>query len=98
MKTYDPVWSEKFQVRSYDIGLNAKMRMSSICSYFQEIAGKHATHLDVGYHYMQQSGKVWVLSRLFMNISEMPGWRQEFLLRPGRWELNDFLPQGLPDP
>jgi len=85
MKTYDPIWREKFQVRSYDIGLNARMRMSSICSYFQEIAGMHATHLDVGYHFMQQTGKVWVLSRLFVNISEIPGWRQEFFVET--WPL-----------
>jgi acyl-ACP thioesterase len=78
-KAYSPVWREKFQVRSFDIGLNAVMRMSSICSYFQEIAGRHANHLDVGYHYMQENGKVWVLSRLFMNIHERPGWGQEFV-------------------
>ncbi len=73
-----PVWREKFQVRSWDIGLNAMMRLSSVCSYFQEIAGKHATHLGLGYHYMQQSGRVWVLSKLFMNIERMPAWGQEF--------------------
>ena len=77
-KSYNPSWREKFQVRSFDIGLNAMMRMSSLCGYMQEIAGKHANHLDVGYHYMQQSGKVWVLSRLFVRIDKMPAWGQEF--------------------
>lgn len=85
--TYNPSWREKFQVRSYDIGLNSMMRMSSLCSYFQEIAGRHASHLDVGYHYMQQSGMVWVLSRLFVKIDKMPGWGQDFFLET--WPLGN---------
>lgn len=77
-KIYQPVWREQFRVRSSDIGLNFVMRMSSVCGYFQEIAGRHANHLDVGYHFMQQSGKVWVLSRLFVNVLKYPQWGQEF--------------------
>jgi|WetSurMetagenome_2_1015567.scaffolds.fasta_scaffold47679_2 medium-chain acyl-[acyl-carrier-protein] hydrolase len=77
-KIYTPVWREQFQVRSFDIGLNAVMRMGSVCGYLQEAAGHHANHLDLGYHYMQQQGKVWVLSKLFMEIKQLPGWGQDF--------------------
>ncbi len=83
--SYQPSWREKFQVRSFDIGLNATMRMSSLCGYMQEVAGRHANHLDVGHHYMQQSGKVWVLSRLFFNINQLPAWGQEFFVET--WPL-----------
>jgi medium-chain acyl-[acyl-carrier-protein] hydrolase len=86
-KVYDPVWREKFQVRSFDIGLNRMMRISSLCGYFQEVAGKHATHLDVGYKFVQQSGLVWVLSRLFININKLPEWGQEFDLET--WPLGN---------
>lgn len=79
-KTYHPVWREQFAVRSFDIGLNWKMRISSVCSYFQEVAGRHATHLDVGYKFVQESGMVWVLSRLFISIRRLPEWGQEFIL------------------
>jgi medium-chain acyl-[acyl-carrier-protein] hydrolase len=82
---YSSVWREKFHVRSFDIGLNAAMRISSLCSYFQEAAGNHATHLDVGYEYMQQSGMVWVLSRLFISIRKLPERGQEFYLET--WPL-----------
>jgi acyl-ACP thioesterase len=86
-KVYNPVWREKFQVRSFDTDLNRKMRISSLCSYFQEVAGKHATHLDVGYKYVQQAGMVWVLSRLFININQLPEWGQEFNLET--WPLGN---------
>jgi acyl-ACP thioesterase len=83
--SYQPLWREKLQVRSFDVGLNAMTRMSSLCGYMQEAAGRHANHLDVGYHYMKQSGKVWVLSRLFININQLPAWGQEFFIET--WPL-----------
>jgi acyl-ACP thioesterase len=86
-KKYSPVWSEKFQVRSFDIGLNRKMRISSICGYFQEVAGRHATHLDVGYKFVQKEGMVWVLSKLHMDILKLPEWGQEFCLET--WPLGN---------
>jgi medium-chain acyl-[acyl-carrier-protein] hydrolase len=76
--SYSPFWREKFQVHSFDIGLNARMRMSSVCSYLAEVAGKHANHLDIGHQFMQQQGMVWVLSRLFVKIDKMPRWGQDF--------------------
>ncbi len=48
-QVYTPVWREKFQVRSSDIGYHGIMRVSNLCSYFQEVAGRHAEHLNVGY-------------------------------------------------
>jgi acyl-ACP thioesterase len=86
-RNYMPVWREKFQVRSFDIGLNAVMRISSICSFFQEIAGRHASHLDLGYQYMQSEGRVWVLSKLYMNILKRPAWGQEFFAET--WPLGN---------
>jgi acyl-ACP thioesterase len=63
------------------------MCVSRLCGYFQEVAGKHATHLDVGYKFVQQSGKVWLLSRLYIRIKELPGWGQEFELQT--WPLGN---------
>jgi medium-chain acyl-[acyl-carrier-protein] hydrolase len=80
-----PVWRENFQVRSYDIGFNGRMRISRLCSYFQEVAGKHASHLNLGYRYMQESGMVWVLSRLYVEFLKFPGWGDDFYLET--WPL-----------
>jgi hypothetical protein len=44
-QSFSPVWREKFQVRSSDIGYHGIMRVSNLCSYFQEVAGRHAEHL-----------------------------------------------------
>lgn len=83
--SHQPSWREKFQVRSFDVGLNAVMRMSNLCGFMQEAAGRHANHLDVGHHFMQQSGKVWVLSRIYLSINQLPAWGQEFFVET--WPL-----------
>jgi acyl-ACP thioesterase len=62
------------------------MRVSNLCSYFQEVAGQHAEHLKVGYSYMHAAGMAWVLSRLSIGIEKFPAWGEEFILET--WPLS----------
>jgi acyl-ACP thioesterase len=84
-KDFLPVWSEQFQVRSFDIGLNDTMRISDLCGYLQEVAGRHAEHLDVGYTSMKKNGLAWVLWRLSIDIKRLPAWGEVFTLET--WPL-----------
>jgi medium-chain acyl-[acyl-carrier-protein] hydrolase len=84
---YTPVWREKFQVRSSDIGYHGIMRVSNLCSYFQEVAGRHAEHLKVGYTHMQSMGMAWVLSKLAIEIKRFPAWGEDFYLET--WPLGN---------
>lgn len=82
---YLPVWHESFRVLSGDIGYHGRMRISNICRYLQEVAGRHAEHLDVGYTRMRTEGLAWVLSRLTIEIRDLPRWGQEFIVET--WPL-----------
>jgi len=84
---YTPVWREKFQVRSSDIGFHGIMRVSNLCSYFQEVAGRHAEHLNVGYTHMKAMGMAWVLSKLAIEIKKFPAWGEDFYLET--WPLGN---------
>ena len=53
-----PVWKENFHIRSYDIDFKVKLRISNLCGFIQEVAGKHAEHLGVGYFNMLEAGMV----------------------------------------
>lgn len=86
-KTYMPVFSEEFSVRSFDISVNHSIRMSSLCGYLQEVAGKHATHLDVGYKFVHEAGMVWVLSKIYMQINQLPKWGETFTV--DSWPLGN---------
>lgn len=83
---YQPVWREAFRVHSSDIGYHGQMRVGNVCRYFQEVAGRHAEHLDVGYTQMRASGLAWVLSRLTIEIRKLPAWGQEFFVET--WPLS----------
>jgi acyl-ACP thioesterase len=86
-QSYIPVWREKFQVRSSDIGYHGIMRVSNLCSYFQEVAGRHAEHLNVGYTHMRSMGMAWVLSKLAIEITGFPAWGEDFYLET--WPLGN---------
>jgi medium-chain acyl-[acyl-carrier-protein] hydrolase len=70
------VWREELLVKSYDVDCTGRLNLQSLLSYFQEIAGNHATHLGVGYEDLRQRGLFWVLSRIKIRISRMPAWSE----------------------
>jgi medium-chain acyl-[acyl-carrier-protein] hydrolase len=70
------VWKEELFIKSYDVDCTGRLNLQSLCSYFQEIAGNHATHLGVGYEDLRKRGLFWVLSRIKIQIFRMPAWSE----------------------
>ncbi len=50
-----PIWLDDFSIRSFDIDVNRKLSISSLCGFLQETAGRHAEHLGVGFHKILES-------------------------------------------
>ncbi len=67
-------WKEDFIIRSFDIDFRNQLRISNLCNYFQEIAGHHAEHLELGLHQIRHQGLVWVLARMEICFSKLPEW------------------------
>lgn len=44
----------------------------SLCNFFQEIAGNHATRLKVGIGHLNEEAKTWVLTRLKVVVNDYP--------------------------
>ncbi len=74
------VWEDEISVRSYDVDSGGKLRLSSLFNYFQETAGKHATHLGAGYEVLRELGLFWVLSRAKIRIHRLPAWGESVRL------------------
>ena len=74
------VWEDDIFVRSYDVDSAGKLRLSSLFNYFQETAGKHATHLGAGYGALQKFGLFWVLSRAKIRVHRLPAWGEQVRL------------------
>lgn len=76
----DPVWREKIPIRSYHVGNNGVLKPHVLFQFFQEAAGHHATHLTVGHEELQRRGVFWVLSRIKLEIANLPSWGDEIAI------------------
>ncbi|MGD9899935.1 MAG: acyl-[acyl-carrier-protein] thioesterase [Calditrichaceae bacterium] len=74
------IWHESFKVRAYEVDPTGRATIQSICNYFQETAGNHASDLGVSVDALIKKGLTWVLSRLHVQVTKYPFWRQELRL------------------
>lgn len=70
-------YRETFHIGSFDTDLNGKAKLTSICNYFQEIAGKHIEVIHQGINDLKANNMAWVLSRLKVQIFETPNWKDK---------------------
>lgn len=70
----DGIWTEMVEVRSYQADAMRRATLESLCLYFQEAAWNHAEALGVGFSHLREQGRLWVLSRLALEIERPPQW------------------------
>ena len=63
-----------FSVASYEADLTGKLSLFALFNRFQDLAGIHAAHLQVGYEHLQVSKLAWILSRIKVQILSLPSW------------------------
>jgi len=76
MEQAPPVWTESFRVRAYEVDATAKTSVPAIANWLQETAGNHATALGWGVDALWAQARTWVLARLHLCLSRVPGWRE----------------------
>jgi medium-chain acyl-[acyl-carrier-protein] hydrolase len=67
-------FEETFSVVSCETDISGNLSLYSLFNRFQELAGVHATYLDVGYETLQKAKLAWVLSRIKVQIHLLPRW------------------------
>lgn len=89
-------YSEKFNIRAYEIDSTGRASIISIGNYLQEIAGNHAGILGVSVDKLFKKKLTWVLSRLHFQIDIYPKWRDEITIHTwpsgvhGKFAIRDF--------
>lgn len=76
MSVPPPAWSDTFRVRAYEIDPDLLLTLPTLCNYFQEAAGNHATAYDLASDHLLAGGVVWVLARLQVEVQRRPAWRE----------------------
>ncbi len=79
-KKYQHILEEKFEVRSFMVDRNSRLKLNYLTAIIQEAAWKHAEHLDFGIEYMQKNSVAWMLTRLRVHMNEYPVWRDELII------------------
>ena len=69
-----PIWKENFKITSYQIDFQEKIKPTHLMQLFQEAAGNHAQHLGAGYAALLEEKLFWALSRISVEILELPIW------------------------
>jgi len=66
------IWEETFQIRFGAIDRSDRLTLASVLNFFQEAAISHAENLGVGRDSMAQTGQVWILSRMSVQLERRP--------------------------
>ena len=72
---------DRYRVRSYNVDLQKRLRLSGMLDFFQESAWRHAEDLDVGVDRLGSKGCFWVLSRLSLRVDRYSVWNEEITVR-----------------
>lgn len=81
------IWTDNYHINSSDVSPNNehKARLTSLLSYFEESAWRHAQNLGFGFYDAASNRNAWVLSRLRIDIFNYPKWGDDFTINT--WPL-----------
>ena len=72
---------EKFRIRTYECGVDGRIKIFLLMQRMQEIAALHAEQLGLGFDKLSEMNGYWVLSNIRIEISRLPGRDDEVALR-----------------
>ena len=88
---------QNFNIPSYNVDMSWRLKPASFMDLAQEAANQHANILGFGYDDLIASRTAWVLSRMHVEFTDTPKWREEMTLTTWHKGLNrlfflrDFL-------
>lgn len=74
------VFSSEFTVSSFDLDPRGQARLTTMASFFQEMAYHHAKELGLGYEDMKSRKLIWALSRMRIQMDRYPVWNERITL------------------
>src|SRR5947209_6242934 len=95
MTSRDPIWTQEFQVRHYEVDFQGKLSPLYLCRILQETAGSHAESLSFGPAKLRLHQLSWVLSKFHIKMTRVcesgdpewprwPRWRDRLIVQTWR--------------
>ena len=78
---FTSIYSHKFEIEFQHCYPTGSLKHTEICNLFQIVAGIHADLGGISYLDMQQHNQAWVLSRMRVEISKLPKWKDVITIK-----------------
>lgn len=75
------IWEEEVPITASMVNHRRQCKLDALCNVLQEIAGRHANALRVGFFEMQREQLFWALSRLRIHLDQTPSWQESIHIR-----------------
>ena len=73
-------FEKDFEVLSFQIDPQGKLRWSCLADMMQEVAWRHADSRDFGQH-LFDLGYMWVMSRFEIQVNSLPSWGEKIIVK-----------------
>ncbi|UJL46041.1 acyl-ACP thioesterase [Virgibacillus sp. NKC19-16] len=94
----DILYKKSYRIDLRDVDFKQKLKLSTLFSYFQEVASLASAQLGAGIDVLANNyGVAWILMRIRVEIDRMPEWKEEFTIEtwpqePGKLEFErDYI-------
>lgn len=78
---FTSVFEETHKITFLNCTLTAYLKYTDLCNFFQLTAGTHAELGGISYVDMQEHHQAWVLSRMRVEITQLPKWQDEVVVK-----------------
>ena len=70
------IWTDSYKINSFEVDPTRRATVQTLCKFMQESAWNHAGALKLGFSQMQKRALMWAISRLKIQIYDLPRWGQ----------------------
>jgi medium-chain acyl-[acyl-carrier-protein] hydrolase len=74
-------FEKEYNVHVYETGASGKLSLAGFFNYLQDTASVHAERLNFGRNDLLKNNHIWVLSRMYAEINELPAWNDKVIVR-----------------
>lgn len=96
----DGVYTQQFNVQSYQIDRTLKLSMTYLLDMMQETAFNHVNECGIGWQKLQTENAFWAVSKMYVKVLRMPNWDESvsvstwgkpaaFVVWPRDYEMRD---------
>jgi len=75
------MYSKEYSMRVFETNPDGRLAPVDLFDYLQDIASEHAVQLGFGRDDLMKENRMWVLSRIYAEISEWPVWPEELTIQ-----------------